>query len=170
MLSARAIPTAPSIVVTPTPDCATRVAPSSEPDTDSYMPRKMRRPGSIGETAGMTSTSAGAPRRSASSRAQNPTAVAAIAVVLVVGLVRDDDGSSSPAPAASSAATAPAGPDVPVALTDWLRSELPAGGTVAADPESDLSQLYRDIARRAAAGLAYGTPDDAFPSIEITED
>ncbi|HSW14353.1 MAG TPA: iron-sulfur cluster carrier protein ApbC [Solimonas sp.] len=42
--------------------------------------------------------------------------------------------------------------------------------TVAADPESELSQLYRDIARRAAARLAYGLPADAFPTIEIDED
>ncbi len=52
-----------------------------------------------------------------------------------------------------------------------IRQQADSGKpTVAADPESDLSQLYRDIARRAAAGLAYGTADDAFPSIEITED
>ncbi|AXQ28445.1 iron-sulfur cluster carrier protein ApbC [Solimonas sp. K1W22B-7] len=52
-----------------------------------------------------------------------------------------------------------------------IRQQADSGTpTVAADPESDLSQLYRDIARRAAAGLAYGTADDAFPTIEVTDD
>ncbi|WP_156036402.1 hypothetical protein [Blastococcus sp. URHD0036] len=53
-------------------------------------------------------------------------AVVALAVVLVVSLVRDDDGGSSPAPAAG-------GP--PVELTDWLATELPSGGTVTAEPD-----------------------------------
>ena len=52
-----------------------------------------------------------------------------------------------------------------------IREQADSGKpTVAADPESDLSQLYRDIARRTAAGLAYGTADDAFPTIEVTDD
>ncbi|MGH9618061.1 MAG: iron-sulfur cluster carrier protein ApbC [Acidobacteriaceae bacterium] len=42
--------------------------------------------------------------------------------------------------------------------------------TVAADPESDLAQRYRDIARKAAARLAYGVAGAAFPNIEISED
>ncbi|MGH8456373.1 MAG: iron-sulfur cluster carrier protein ApbC [Stenotrophobium sp.] len=42
--------------------------------------------------------------------------------------------------------------------------------TVAASPESDLAQRYRDIARKAAARLAYGAAGGAFPSIEISED
>jgi len=43
--------------------------------------------------------------------------------------------------------------------------------TVAADPESPLSHRYRDIARLAAARLAYGAAADAgFPSITIVED
>ncbi|MFT4048148.1 MAG: iron-sulfur cluster carrier protein ApbC [Solimonas sp.] len=41
---------------------------------------------------------------------------------------------------------------------------------VAADPQSAISLLYRDIARRAAARLAYGTPAAAFPTIEISDD
>ncbi|WP_028079656.1 iron-sulfur cluster carrier protein ApbC [Solimonas soli] len=41
---------------------------------------------------------------------------------------------------------------------------------VAADPQSDISRRYRDIARRAAARLAYGTPAAAFPTIEISDD
>jgi len=52
-----------------------------------------------------------------------------------------------------------------------IRQQADSGNpTVAADPESELSQLYRDIARRAAARLAYGLPADAFPTIEISED
>jgi ATP-binding protein involved in chromosome partitioning len=42
--------------------------------------------------------------------------------------------------------------------------------TVAAEPESELAQHYRDIARRAAARLAHGAPAGTFPTIEITED
>jgi len=41
---------------------------------------------------------------------------------------------------------------------------------VAVDRESAISQRYRDIARRAAARLAYGTPATAFPTIEIGDD
>ena len=46
-----------------------------------------------------------------------------------------------------------------------------AGGTptVIADPESDAALRYRDIARRAAARLAYA-PVAAFPDIEVSED
>ena len=42
--------------------------------------------------------------------------------------------------------------------------------TVIAEPESDAAQRYRDIARRAAARLAYGAAGAAFPKIEISED
>jgi len=52
-----------------------------------------------------------------------------------------------------------------------IRQQADSGNpTVAADPESPLSQLYRDIARRAAARLAYGESGTAFPQIEISED
>ncbi|RBY83952.1 hypothetical protein DQ240_15940 [Blastococcus sp. TF02A-26] len=55
----------------------------------------------------------------------------AVAVVLVVGPGREDDGGpTSPAPAASSAARL-----APDALVDWVRTQLPAGGTVTAEPE-----------------------------------
>ncbi|SFF42391.1 ATP-binding protein involved in chromosome partitioning [Fontimonas thermophila] len=42
--------------------------------------------------------------------------------------------------------------------------------TVVAAPESDLAQRYRDIARRAAARLAYGVQAPDFPAIEISDD
>ncbi len=42
--------------------------------------------------------------------------------------------------------------------------------TVVAEPESGLAQRYRDIARKAAARLAYGAPAGAFPTIEVTDD
>jgi ATP-binding protein involved in chromosome partitioning len=43
--------------------------------------------------------------------------------------------------------------------------------TVAADPDSPLALRYRDIARLAAARLAYGSAADlAFPAIEIVDD
>lgn len=43
--------------------------------------------------------------------------------------------------------------------------------TVAEDPSSPLAQRYRDIARLAAARLAYGAAGEAdFPSIAITDD
>ncbi|MBI2383292.1 MAG: iron-sulfur cluster carrier protein ApbC [Gammaproteobacteria bacterium] len=42
--------------------------------------------------------------------------------------------------------------------------------TVIAEPDSDIARRYRDIARKAAARLAYGVPEGAFPTIEITED
>ncbi len=42
--------------------------------------------------------------------------------------------------------------------------------TVIAEPESGLAQRYRDIARKAAARLAYGAPAGVFPIIEITDD
>jgi ATP-binding protein involved in chromosome partitioning len=42
--------------------------------------------------------------------------------------------------------------------------------TVAADPEGELAQRYRSIARLAAARLAYGVQTEAFPNIEISDD
>lgn len=41
--------------------------------------------------------------------------------------------------------------------------------TVIADPQSALAQRYRDIARRAAARLAYA-PQQAFPSLVVSDD
>jgi ATP-binding protein involved in chromosome partitioning len=52
-----------------------------------------------------------------------------------------------------------------------IREQADGGNpTVAAEPESDLAQRYRDIARKAAARLAYGPPAGTFPTIEITDD
>jgi ATP-binding protein involved in chromosome partitioning len=42
--------------------------------------------------------------------------------------------------------------------------------TVAADPDGELAQRYRSIARLAAARLAYGVQAEAFPNIEISDD
>jgi len=53
-----------------------------------------------------------------------------------------------------------------------IRQHADSGNpTVAADPESSLAHRYRDIARLAAARLAYGEAADAgFPSIDVVED
>lgn len=51
-----------------------------------------------------------------------------------------------------------------------IREQADSGcPTVAADPGGALAGRYREIARRAAAGLAAATPI-AFPSIEISDD
>jgi len=56
-------------------------------------------------------------------------------------------------------------------LSRSIREQADAGApTVVAEPDSEIALLYRDIARRAAARLAYGEAPDAFPSIEIAED
>ncbi|WP_240954082.1 iron-sulfur cluster carrier protein ApbC [Solimonas marina] len=41
---------------------------------------------------------------------------------------------------------------------------------VVAAPDGEAAQTYRQIARRAAAQLAYGTPAADFPTIEISDD
>lgn len=53
-----------------------------------------------------------------------------------------------------------------------IRQQADSGNpTVAAEPEGPLAQRYRDIARLAAARLAYGEAADAgFPSIAVSED
>lgn len=52
-----------------------------------------------------------------------------------------------------------------------IREQADSGcPTVAADPEGELSKLYREIARKAAARLCYGLPADEFPAIEIADD
>jgi ATP-binding protein involved in chromosome partitioning len=52
-----------------------------------------------------------------------------------------------------------------------IREQADGGNpTVAAEPESELARRYRDIARKAAARLAYGAPAGMFPTIEVTED
>jgi ATP-binding protein involved in chromosome partitioning len=53
-----------------------------------------------------------------------------------------------------------------------IRQQADSGNpTVAADPESPLAQRYREIARLAAARLAYGEAAAAgFPSIAVAED
>jgi len=42
--------------------------------------------------------------------------------------------------------------------------------TVTASPDSEAARIYRDIARKAAARLAYGAPAGTFPTIEVTDD
>jgi ATP-binding protein involved in chromosome partitioning len=52
-----------------------------------------------------------------------------------------------------------------------IREHADSGNpTVVAEPESALAQRYRDIARKAAARLAYGAPAGTFPTIEVTDD
>ncbi|MGQ0697781.1 MAG: iron-sulfur cluster carrier protein ApbC [Panacagrimonas sp.] len=42
--------------------------------------------------------------------------------------------------------------------------------TVAAEPDSDISAIYRDIARKATARLAHGGVEASFPEIQIADD
>ncbi len=52
-----------------------------------------------------------------------------------------------------------------------IREQADSGcPTVAADPEGELAQRYRAVARLAAARLAYAVQDQAFPSVEISDD
>jgi ATP-binding protein involved in chromosome partitioning len=52
-----------------------------------------------------------------------------------------------------------------------IREQADSGKpTVAADPESPLAKRYRDIARLAAARLAYGGAEGAFPTIAVVDD
>jgi ATP-binding protein involved in chromosome partitioning len=49
-----------------------------------------------------------------------------------------------------------------------IREQMDAGNpTVAAEPDGEIAARYRSIARLAAARLAHGQPETAFPSIEI---
>ncbi len=51
-----------------------------------------------------------------------------------------------------------------------IRQQADSGTpTVAAEPDSERSAIYRDIARRAAARLAYA-PAESFPEIEVADD
>ncbi len=53
-------------------------------------------------------------------------------------------------------------------LARSIREQADGGcPTVAADPESEHAQSYRAIARLAAARLAHGNPEAAFPTIEV---
>ena len=52
-----------------------------------------------------------------------------------------------------------------------IRQQADGGNpTVAAEPESELAQRYRAIARLVAARLAYGGPAGTFPMIEMVDD
>ncbi|HVT35767.1 MAG TPA: iron-sulfur cluster carrier protein ApbC [Nevskiaceae bacterium] len=52
-----------------------------------------------------------------------------------------------------------------------IREQADGGNpTVAAEPESELALRYRSIARLAAARLAYGTAQGAFPTISSSDD
>jgi ATP-binding protein involved in chromosome partitioning len=56
-------------------------------------------------------------------------------------------------------------------LDRGIREQADGGHpTVAAEPDSAIAQRYREIARKAAARLAYGVPEGVFPVIEITDD
>ncbi len=65
--------------------------------------------------------------------------------------------------------------DVPllgqVPLAARIREQADGGNpTVATEPESPASLIYRDIARHAAARLAYSLGADEFPEIEVSDD
>lgn len=58
-----------------------------------------------------------------------------------------------------------------IPLDARIREQADGGRpTVAAEPDSELALIYRDIARRAAARLAHGEPEAAFPEIRIEDD
>ncbi|MCC2657038.1 MAG: ATPase [Panacagrimonas sp.] len=58
-----------------------------------------------------------------------------------------------------------------VPLDPRIREQADGGKpTVAAEPDSELAGIYRDIARRAAARLAHGEPERAFPEIQVSDD
>ena len=58
-----------------------------------------------------------------------------------------------------------------IPLNGKIREQADGGTpTVVAEPESEIALRYRDIARKAAARLAYGVPVGSFPTIEITDD
>ena len=58
-----------------------------------------------------------------------------------------------------------------IPLDARIRAQADGGKpTVAADPESDLAKIYRDIARRAAARLAHGGLESDFPDIQVSDD
>lgn len=58
-----------------------------------------------------------------------------------------------------------------IPLDAQIRLQADSGKpSVAADPESPVSRIYRDIARKAAARLAYGDDEQAFPEITISDD
>ena len=57
-----------------------------------------------------------------------------------------------------------------VPLDIRIREQADSGRpTVAVEPESELALIYRDIARKAAARLAYGA-EETFPEISVSED
>ncbi len=65
--------------------------------------------------------------------------------------------------------------DVPllgrIPLDARIRAQADSGRpTVAAEPESEMARIYRDIARRAAARLAHGQLESAFPDIQVSDD
>ena len=56
-------------------------------------------------------------------------------------------------------------------LDGKIREQADSGNpTVVAEPQSANALRYRDIARRAAARLAYGMAADAFPEISVSDD
>lgn len=58
-----------------------------------------------------------------------------------------------------------------IPLDARIRAQADGGTpTVAAEPDSELALIYRDIARRAAARLAHWSQEDAFPDIQIADD
>ncbi|MGQ0529291.1 MAG: iron-sulfur cluster carrier protein ApbC [Panacagrimonas sp.] len=58
-----------------------------------------------------------------------------------------------------------------IPLDARIRADADAGKpTVAAEPEAEISAIYRAIARRIAARLAHGAAEGAFPEIQIADD
>ena len=56
-------------------------------------------------------------------------------------------------------------------LHTTIRQQMDDGlPTVLAAPDADITQRYREIARRASAQIAYGAAGAAFPTIEISDD
>ncbi|MGY1796935.1 hypothetical protein [Blastococcus sp. SYSU D00868] len=85
--------------------------------------------------------------------------------MVVVGLVRDDDARDDPARDAADRAPVTGPADAPTALLDWLRTELPEDGAVAAAPQ------VREVLLRAGADAAALTdpPRGADPLLALVE-
>lgn len=93
-------------------------------------------------------------------------AVVAVLVVLVVALVRSGD--DDPTPDAGGSATADSARP-PAALVEWLRTELPRGGTVAAAPELRATLLEAGADAAVLPESAPGDGDAGTPALELVE-
>jgi hypothetical protein len=90
-------------------------------------------------------------------------ALVAVVTVVVIGLVRDDGDDPSPDTAGAAA------PGPPAPLVDWLRTELPPGGTVTAPPELRAALLAAGAEADALPESPPEVSDPAIPSLALVE-